>query len=356
MSKDQNSVPFDGTSTWLSRDVDRPAPQVRWLVRHGVRVSDSYVEILLACESAAELRFILPICTLSDWTTDGAHGFTNGHVTVRLQEAIGPYRVDFVFRSPSLGRPLIVEVDGPSHYEPAARIDDAHRTAFLESHGFLVRRVDANEAAEAGAALRRAFAQAQLARPAEAAARSRALVEQRRSWPTANALAYGVADVPRDGRGEILMRWLQSRGLAVAEDMKSVLTACDDAAEVNFVLPFTALPSVQTDGNRTIWFGPYCLFLGEQDTLGRMDVVLALDVDNSLNAVVFDVEPPPFISFDAWQAELTRRAWRKQGFGCVCVGAKQAAQEGQWWADRMRTALRWIDDGGGPVLPTSLVA
>jgi hypothetical protein len=356
MSEDQNPVPFDGDSTWLSRDVYRPAPQARWLVRHGVRISDAYAEVLLACESAAELRFVLPICTLSDWTTDGAHGFTNGRASVRLQEVIGPYRADFVFRSPEFGRPLIIEVDGPSHYEPAARIADADRTEFLEVKGFQIRRVAADEAAAAGLALRRAFAGEQMARPAEVTARSRALVDQRRSWPRSNTLAYGVATVPRDDRGEILDRWLQTRGLAISQAMRNVLTACDDAAEVNFVLPFTALPSAHTDCDKTIWFGPYRLLLGEQDTIGRMDVILALEVEDSLNAVVFDVEPPPFASFDTWRAELNRRAWRDQGFGCVRVGAKQAAREGQWWADRMRSALRWIDDGSGPVLPTSLVA
>ncbi len=57
-------------------------------------------------------------------------------VKFRRQAAIGPYVVDFV----CFPRKLIVELDGPQHFDPAARDHDARRTAWLTLQGFRVLR------------------------------------------------------------------------------------------------------------------------------------------------------------------------------------------------------------------------
>lgn len=72
-----------------------------------------------------------------------------------------------------------------------------------------------------------------------------------------------------------------------------------------------------------------------------MDIVLGRNCEDGIEVVVFDVEPPPFVSFDAWAAEQKRRDWRRRGFKCVRVGAVQAAAEGKWWGDRVAASLKF---------------
>jgi very-short-patch-repair endonuclease len=56
----------------------------------------------------------------------------------RRQRPIGPFVVDFV----SIRHRLVVEVDGSQHFDSEA---DAHRTAWLERHGWRVIRIWNNE-------------------------------------------------------------------------------------------------------------------------------------------------------------------------------------------------------------------
>lgn len=55
----------------------------------------------------------------------------------RRQVPIGPYVVDFL----CVGKKLIIEIDGDSHYEPGAQERDAKREAYLRAQGFDVLRV-----------------------------------------------------------------------------------------------------------------------------------------------------------------------------------------------------------------------
>jgi hypothetical protein len=65
----------------------------------------------------------------------------------------------------------------------------------------------------------------------------------------------------------------------------------------------------RADGGDVPYLDPYRIMAGQQHNAGRMDVVLVWDVPEGLQAVVFDIEPPPFVGFDAWQAEQRRRNW-----------------------------------------------
>ena len=334
---------FDGSGSWLNPPrTALAAPFVRWIVRHGLALPDDYVQVLLRCESAAEVRFLLPIVTLSDWTVYRDEGFTNGRISITVQEEIGPYRADAVFRAPELGQPLVVEVDGPSHDDAGAGLRDRARTGALNARGFTVRRVRAEVASEAGIALRRELVKEHL-RGEPLPTRSKAVVRSRRAWP-ANPLAYNVSALPKSERHELLVSWLSSRNISVPRRMEEFLSACNEAAEVNFLLPFVQLEGAYSDGAQFLGIDPYWVLVGQEDAAGKMDVVLGRSCEDGIEAVVFDIEPPPFVSFDSWAAELKRRDWRRRGFSSVKVGAVRAAKEGRWWADRVAAGVRY---GGG---------
>jgi very-short-patch-repair endonuclease len=63
-----------------------------------------------------------------------------GHKFVR-QHPVGPYVADFACRSMR----LIVEVDGATHSTEDELVHDARRTAFLETQGYRVLRIDNDE-------------------------------------------------------------------------------------------------------------------------------------------------------------------------------------------------------------------
>jgi adenine-specific DNA-methyltransferase len=55
----------------------------------------------------------------------------------RRQVPIGPYVVDFL----CVGKKLIIEIDGDSHYEPGAQERDQKREMYLRIQGFTVLRI-----------------------------------------------------------------------------------------------------------------------------------------------------------------------------------------------------------------------
>ena len=57
------------------------------------------------------------------------------------QKVLGNYIVDFY----SAQAKMIIELDGPQHYEPENIQKDAERTAFLEEYGLTVLRIPNNE-------------------------------------------------------------------------------------------------------------------------------------------------------------------------------------------------------------------
>src|SRR5712691_11799536 len=59
----------------------------------------------------------------------------------RRQHPIGQYIVDFF----CLEARLVIELDGGWHGEESKRIEDEHRAAFLQSHGYTVLRFWNNE-------------------------------------------------------------------------------------------------------------------------------------------------------------------------------------------------------------------
>lgn len=325
-------TPFSGTGGWLGGPQAR-SPQITWIQQHSISVPETHRNALIFCESASEMRFILPLCTLSDWSVKGDRVFTNGRFTVTLQEELGPYRADFVFRSDLMARPLIVEVDGPSHYAPSAAADDRRRTAYLENMGFDVRRLAADEAGVAGVALRREFAREQIISFEAAPGQSQSLLKRQRRWPPgAGALAYGVVDVPRDERRAVLSAWLTHRRRQVTDRALDLLTVCDDAAELEFVFPFLDLPGAHIDED-SVSIGPFVLFLGQGEGADRMDVVLALDSGDGFQAIVFDIEPMPFIGVDQMAVAARRTRWLDTGFSVEAVSPFKAAGIGRRMAD-----------------------
>lgn len=346
MQDSDGLVPFVGSGGWVTNSRSGQAPLIGWLVGHGHSLPDDYVRVLLRCDSAAEVRFVLPIVTLSDWCTLGETGFTNGRTTIELQESVGPFTADFVIRDAELGRPVIIEVDGPTHFTPQQLLHDADRDRYLTALGFDVRRVPAEHAQEFGFALRRDLAKAGVKNVRAATARSTAVAPQRRSWPR-NPLAYNVAGLPAPTRRDLLSSWLASRNIVVSEDAQSFLAYCDEAAEVHFLLPFIDLPHATVEaGSKVLRLLPYWVFIAQDDDQGRMDVVLAWDVADGLEAIVYDIEPPPFVGFDAWAAECKRKSWRQRGFGSIRVGARRAGEEGRWWAQRVRAGIEHYERSG----------
>jgi len=62
-------------------------------------------------------------------------------VKFRRQQRLGPYVVDFV----SLGKKLVIEIDGGQHAQEDAQRADQQRTAWLEDRGYRVMRFWDNE-------------------------------------------------------------------------------------------------------------------------------------------------------------------------------------------------------------------
>lgn len=62
-------------------------------------------------------------------------------VKFRRQEPIGPYIADFACWS----RRLIVEIDGPTHFEPGREVYDRRRDDWFRSQGWTVIRTDDDE-------------------------------------------------------------------------------------------------------------------------------------------------------------------------------------------------------------------
>ncbi len=63
-------------------------------------------------------------------------------VKFRRQEPIGPYIADFACWS----RRLIVEIDGPTHFEPGRQEYDRRRDDWFQQRGWTVFRTDDDEA------------------------------------------------------------------------------------------------------------------------------------------------------------------------------------------------------------------
>jgi very-short-patch-repair endonuclease len=59
-------------------------------------------------------------------------------VKIRRQVPIGRYIADFLCEE----KKLIIELDGSQHYEPEGRIRDEIRDRELQSHGYVVVRID----------------------------------------------------------------------------------------------------------------------------------------------------------------------------------------------------------------------
>ena len=65
----------------------------------------------------------------------------NYSVRFSRQKVLGKYIVDFY----SAEAKLVIELDGSQHYEDDKIVNDAERTAFLESYGLTVLRIPNNE-------------------------------------------------------------------------------------------------------------------------------------------------------------------------------------------------------------------
>lgn len=83
---------------------------------------------------ARQLRSEMTPAERTLWSRVRAHRLDN--LPIRRQHPIGPYVVDFCCQPAK----VIIEVDGPTHFEPDQAAFDKERTLWLESQGYDVLR------------------------------------------------------------------------------------------------------------------------------------------------------------------------------------------------------------------------
>jgi very-short-patch-repair endonuclease len=327
-----------------STDLDLVARMARlrkWLRSHAVVLPRDFIPVLALCDSAAEVRFALQFVTLSTWSVAGERSFSDGRYRLELQRPIGPYHADFVLDSPDFPRPCVIEIDGPTH--GGKRRSDARREQFLQSAGFAVRRVGSGEVETVAREFRQALMREQLERaqaPAPKVEPGVALAKRERIWP-AHPLAYDVSGLPFPERRERVRSWLAHRGTPPTPEQLDILALCDRAGEVNFLLPFLALPRATLVAPNIVHMPPYIMWVQQtyDESAHTVDFLLVTDADEGeVDVAVIEITPPLHHSRDRMAEYLRHKRWRSAGIAVVTPLAEDATSVGVRWANSVRWA------------------
>lgn len=310
-----------------------------WLDGQSVSLPEAYVAVLAHCERASEVRFALPLVTLSTWRPVGQRSFSDGSWTLRLQHPLGGRRVDFVLEGPGASRPVAIEVD-PAEGEGDARRELLDSLA-LRAAGYPVLRVPADLATERGVALRGAFMREALevveretapgAREAPPAPRTRRL------W-SRHELVYDATGLPVARRRELVEDWLRSRGERPEAWQLDFLSHCERAAEVHFALPFLRLPGAEPAAPRTVHLDPWHALSAQAVVEGHAAdfAFLASRLPaGGVSTVLVEIHPAR--GPRDREAETHRgAAWRSLGHAVVELSAAEAGGYGRRWAATLR--------------------
>lgn len=333
------------------RELSQPERRERlrgWLSGQSISLPDSYIEVLAHCESAAQVRFALPVVTLSTWYPIGEKSFSDGNWTLRLQHPVLGHRVDFVLEGPGASRALVIEIDAVREREGEQRRKEHQRTLDLQAARYRVLRIPSEKAEERGANLRHAFMREALeviensppAASAEAAA-GKPVVKTRRLW-SRHELVYDASSVPFAERRELVEDWLLSRGEQLQGWQLDFLAHCDRAAEIHFALPFLRLPNAEPVDDRTVHLDPWHT-LTAQVLIDRypVDFSFVTALQQGREVVTTLVEIYPARGARDRPAEARRlREWKRDGHTVIDIPAAEAASRGRHWAQSLLGELR----------------
>jgi very-short-patch-repair endonuclease len=309
-----------------------------WLTGQSVSLPDAYVDVLAHCERASEVRFALPVVTLSTWHPVGEKSFSDGQWTLRLQHPVLGERVDFALQGPGSSRAVLVEIDGAETDADARRASHL-RTLELQSAGYPVLCVPSARAEERGSALRQLFMREALQVIERAPARpepGRGLARTRRLW-SRHELVYDASGLPLEERRELVEDWLRSRGEQMEEWQLDFLAHCHRAAEVHFVLPFLRLPNAEPVDTRTVHLDPWHTLMAQvpvDDYPLDFSFMTALQAGAEVVTTLVEIHPARGPR-DAAEEARRRREWHRQGHTVVELAAAEAAERGRKWAEAL---------------------
>lgn len=314
-----------------------------WLTGQSVSLPDAYVDVLAHCERASEVRFALPVVTLSTWHPVGEKSFSDGQWTLRLQHPVLGGRVDFALQGPGSGRPVLVEIDAPDADAEARRASHL-RTLELQSAGYPVLRVPSAGAGERGAALRQLFMREALQvieRSPSGPETGRGVARTRRLW-SRHELVYDASGLPLEERRELVEDWLRSRGEHLEEWQLDFVAHCHRAAEVHFALPFLRLPNAEPADGRTVHLDPWHTLTAQvpiDDYALDFSFMTVLEAGAEVVTTLVEIHPARGTR-DAAEEDRRRREWRRQGHAVVELAAAEAAERGRRWAEALLGEIR----------------
>lgn len=345
-SQDRSIRVFTGYGSWIGdvaqagtdlSPVEREARLLAWLRQNGYSLPNEYIEVLSLCDSASELRFVLPIIMLPEWTRTDERSFTNGTYQLSLQVPFLQYRLDFLLSGGQLPSPCNIEVDGPAHRRPDVWRRDRERDRCLMHSKIGVYRIAAECAKEEGQKFRKNFA----LEIRDTVAVGNALVvkgDRKRVWPRIPE-ALCLEDEPIEERPALVTDWLSTRGISVDDKQASFLSWCDRGAEILFLQPLISRPGWRPLGPRTYTDGVSFLTLKEQLGKYRVDIMFeqpGLSPGDDDLLLVADVAPPSYFQRNS-AAELLRGAELVDaGYGYKLVELYEYHEVSATWG-------RWID-------------
>jgi very-short-patch-repair endonuclease len=320
-----------------------------WLKANDIGLSDELVGVLAYCDSASEVRFALPIVTLSTWRVVGERAVSDGNWTLRVQHPVGGYRAHFVLQGGERHRALVIEIDGPQRSRSERRKADHLRTLDLQAQGYLVLRVPSGDAEERGLTFRRALYHKALqvvehrsTTAPEASAASTEIARSSRVWHP-HELVYDAHDQPLEQRRELVEDWLRSRRVVLAAWQYGFLAHCHRAAEVHFAIPFLCLPNAEPVDERTVHLDPWHTLRAQvevDDYTVDFLFMTVLEEADEVASTLIDIHPARGARDRTGERTRLNR-WKEQGWHVLDLSAVEARSRGERWAASLLREVQW---------------
>jgi len=333
--------PFVGKGGWTDRpefpkNYEQRLERLRNYMRsHKLSLPEGYDEVLALCNTAAELRFLIPIITLPMWNRVGPQSFGNGVYRITVRGFVGGDRVPILFEDSLNGREIVFEVGYRSEFMPGKINAQNRRRAEIRKKVFKYWVIPELQARRIASGLRADIArqQAQGIKARSSLATAQLTDPNRpRVW-LPNELVYNVSDIPHADRLPILTSWLTAHQQAVTDAGISWLTFCDSAAELWFGLQMLAFGETKIEGTRLTIHGT--VRVDVQAPLSGQKVDFYIDEWRT----AFQFDRPSWYSFD-FEADREDNKLRDIGYTVERVEAKRAISVGKVWHTRISNRIR----------------
>jgi hypothetical protein len=306
-----------------------------YLRSQNMSLPEGYDEALAFCNTAAEVRFLIPIITLPMWNKVGPQSFSNGVHRITVRGFVEGTQVPILFEDMLSERNFAFEVGYRSEYLPGRISAQNKRREEIKKRVFryyvipdlqakrIALGLRADIAREQAAALNKhpQLAKAQLADP-----------KRPRVW-LPNPLVYNVSNIAYADRFEILRSWLAAHHQSVTEEGVSWLAFCESAAEIWFGLQMLAFGDIRFDGTRLSIHGSVHVDVQCEHNKQTVDFYM-----KEWHTII-QIDRPVWYPFDHG-ADREDDKLRQAGYTVERVEANRALSVGKMWHTRISNSLR----------------